>query len=59
MPTISRFFGIIISMRRRKKEHNPPHIHAQYNEYFAEVDLRTGDITKGKLEPKEKNRVKE
>ena len=28
MPTISHFYGIIIVMYLRNKEHNPPHIHA-------------------------------
>ena len=28
MPTISCFYGIIIVMYLRNKEHNPPHIHA-------------------------------
>ena len=28
MPTISYFYGIIIVMYLRNKEHNPPHIHA-------------------------------
>lgn len=58
MPTISRFFGIIIEMRRKMKEHNPPHVHASYNEYTAEIDLKTGEIIKGNLNLKEKNRVK-
>ena len=33
MPTISRFYGIIISMFY--EDHNPPHFHAYYNEYKA------------------------
>lgn len=59
MPTISRFFGIVIEMRRRMKEHNPPHIHAIYNEYEAEIDLRTGEIIKGKLNNKQRSKVQE
>ncbi|MBO4424281.1 MAG: DUF4160 domain-containing protein, partial [Spirochaetales bacterium] len=35
MPTISAFYGIIIFMNVRKKEHNPPHIHAITSEYEA------------------------
>ena len=30
MPVISRFHGITIKMYLRQKEHNPPHIHAIY-----------------------------
>jgi hypothetical protein len=33
MPVISRFYGIVIKMYFRKKEHNPPHVHALYGEY--------------------------
>ena len=33
MPTISRFYGILILMHLTQKEHNPPHIHAYYGEY--------------------------
>lgn len=31
MPEISRFLGIVIKMYW--DEHNPPHFHAEYNEY--------------------------
>ena len=30
MPTISSFYGIIIVMYLRNKEHNPPHNHAGF-----------------------------
>jgi hypothetical protein len=30
-------------------EHNPPHIHAYYQNHMAIVDIRTGEITDGKL----------
>ena len=33
MPVISRFNSIVIKMYFRKKEHNPPHVHALYGEY--------------------------
>lgn len=32
MPTISHFYGIVIVMNLRNKEHNPPHIHAVTND---------------------------
>ena len=48
MPVISRFNGIVIKMYFRKKEHNPPHVHALYGEYngmFSLLDeMFEGDI---------------
>ena len=46
MPEISRFFGIIIRMFF--DEHNPPHIHAEYQASKAVFDLN-GNITRGDL----------
>lgn len=46
MPEISRFFGIIIRMFF--DEHNPPYIHAEYQENKAVFDLN-GNITRGDL----------
>ena len=48
MSEICRFFGIIITMYFR--EHNPPHFHARYGEYIAEIDLQ-GKIIDGNLPP--------
>lgn len=36
MPEISRFYGISIYMFYN--EHNPPHIHAEYQDYEAVID---------------------
>lgn len=47
MPEISRFFGIIIRMFF--DEHNPPHIHAEYQGHKAVFDLR-GNMTQGDLD---------
>ncbi len=52
MPVLSRFYGIIIRMYFLQKEHNPPHIHAIYNENVAAVDIMTGKILEGYLPPK-------
>lgn len=49
MPTISRFYGIKISIYQMQKEHNPPHLHALYGEYDAEIDIRTGKQIRGNL----------
>ncbi len=47
MPTISVFFGIVIQMFWR--EHAPPHFHAVYAEFEAEIDIRTLDVIRGAL----------
>jgi len=46
VPEISRFFGIIIRMFF--DEHNPPHIHVEYQGNRAVFDL-SGNITRGNL----------
>lgn len=45
MPIISMFFGIII--RLYFKEHNPPHIHAEYGDDTASFDIQSGEIMIG------------
>lgn len=47
MPTISTFFGILIQMYFR--DHAPPHFHAIYGEDEATIDIRTLEITRGRL----------
>ena len=47
MPEISRFFGIIVRMFF--DEHNPPHIHVEYQGHKAVFDLK-GDMTRGDLD---------
>jgi len=49
MPTISMFFGIIIRMYMGKKEHNPPHIHAIYQDSSAEFLIADGQLLSGDL----------
>ena len=44
MPTIALFYGIIIQMYFLSSEHNPPHIHAIYNDHRATYSLI--DMTK-------------
>jgi len=46
MPIISSFFGIIIRMYYH--EHNPPHLHVEYQENKAVFDFN-GNILKGDL----------
>ena len=47
MPTVSRFFGIVIQMFWR--EHAPPHFHALYGEHEALIDIRTLGVIQGRL----------
>ncbi|MEI6141386.1 MAG: DUF4160 domain-containing protein [Mariniphaga sp.] len=47
MPQVSRFFGIIISMFY--DEHNPPHFHASYGEFNAEIGINDLNVIVGKL----------
>jgi hypothetical protein len=53
MPTISMFYGIIIRMYCSPREHNPPHIHAYYQDYKAVINIRACEISEGKLPQKQ------
>ena len=55
MPKVSEFYGIVISMFFRKKEHNPPHIHVDYGKHEALISIKDLKIT-GKL-PKNAKRM--
>jgi phosphomannomutase len=57
MPEVSRFYGIIIAFYYN--EHNPPHFHAKYGEFRAEVDIRTLQILNGDLPKRAKSMVLE
>lgn len=59
MPTISTFYGIIIMMYLKDKEHNPPHIHAFYGEEAATFYISSGDIYEGNFPTRAKKMVKE
>ncbi len=50
MPQVSRFFGIIIFMFY--DEHNPPHFHATYGDYKAEIGINDLNVLIGKLPPR-------
>ncbi|MBO4907511.1 MAG: DUF4160 domain-containing protein [Bacteroidaceae bacterium] len=49
MPEIARFYGIIIKMFFKPKEHDPAHIHALYNENVGVFDIRTLEMTEGDM----------
>lgn len=52
MPEISRFYGIVIKMFFKPKEHDPSHIHALYGEYVGIFDLKTLRMAEGDLPKK-------
>ena len=59
MPVLARFYGIVIKMYFLQSEHNPPHIHAMYNDDVAAIDYMTGEILEGYLPQKALNMVRE
>ena len=59
MPEITRFYGIIIKMFFKPKEHEPSHIHALYGEYMGEINILTGEMIAGDLPNKALELVRE
>lgn len=59
MPEICRFYGIIIKMFFKPREHEPAHIHAIYNEYVGIFDIQTFEMIDGDLPIKAQSLVKE
>lgn len=59
MPEISRFYGIVIKMFFKPKEHEPRHIHALYGETIGIFDLDTLKMSKGDLPKKAQELVEE
>jgi hypothetical protein len=47
MPRISAFYGIVVTMY--SSDHAPPHFHARYGEYEAQITIDTGDPLAGEL----------
>ena len=59
MPEIARFYGIVIKMFFKPKEHEPSHIHALYGEYIGEFNIQTMEMIQGDLPRKAQELVKE
>jgi len=59
MPEITRFYGIIIKMFFKPKEHEPSHIHALYGEYMGEFNIKTMEMLQGDLPKKAQELVRE
>lgn len=54
MPTISMFYGIIISMFFEIKEkHHLPHIHIRYQNYRASLAIDDATLLAGELPPRQ------
>ncbi|WP_149241838.1 DUF4160 domain-containing protein [Dyadobacter sp. 32] len=51
MPEISRFLGIVIRMFF--DDHNPPHFHAEFQEFKAIIEIDTAELLEGYLPPKQ------
>ena len=59
MPEVSRFYGIIIKMFFKPKEHEPSHIHALYGEYVGTFDLQSMEMIEGDLPNRARNLVRD
>lgn len=54
MPIISMFYGIIIRIFLiDNKHHHLPHIHAQYADFEASIDIPDGNVLSGSLPRKQ------
>ena len=50
MPTISRFYGVVIRMYW--SDHPPPHFHARYGAERALIDIGSLRVIRGSLPPR-------
>lgn len=52
MPSLSSFYGIIIYMYYiDNKQHNLPHIHAEYQDSEVIIQIPNGEILAGSIHP--------
>jgi hypothetical protein len=59
MSEIARFYGIVIKMFFKPKEHDPSHLHAIYGECVGVFDLQSLEMTDGDLPLTAQRLVKE
>ena len=59
VPTISSFYGITIVMYLKNKEHNPPHVHAITQDFYAPFLIQNGELMEGEFPSKAADMVKE
>lgn len=55
VPEIARFYGIVVKMFFKSKEHEPSYIHALYGEYMGEFNIQTMEMLQGDLPRKAQN----
>ena len=54
MPTISMFYGILVSMYvLDTQKHHLPHIHVRYAEFKAVIEIPSGSLLDGNLPTKQ------
>ena len=59
MPEITRFYGIVIKMFFKPKEHEPSHVHALYGEFIGVFNIKTREMIDGDLPQKAQDMVRE
>ena len=59
MPEIARFYGIVIKMYFKEREHEPSHIHAIYGDCMGEFNIKTMKMIQGDLPRKGQELVRE
>lgn len=60
MPVITSFYGLVIKMYFQQSEHNPPHIHALYqNTMMGSINIKTGEMLEGDLPRRAQSLVRE
>ena len=57
VPTISRFYGIVIAMYFG--DHPPPHLHAWYAGHKGRVAIASGNAIDGDLPPRARRLIRE
>tara|TARA_R110001592_G_C13102624_1_gene744319 strand:- start:453 stop:722 length:270 start_codon:yes stop_codon:yes gene_type:complete len=57
MPILSMFYGVVVYMFfYDNQKHNLPHIHVEFAEYSAVIDIEEGNLLDGNL-PKNKMKL--
>ena len=59
MPEIARFYGIVIKMYFKARDHEPSHIHAIYGDCMGEFNIKTMKMIQGDLPRKGQELVRE
>jgi len=59
MPEISRFYGLVVKMFFKPREHEPPHIHVLYGEFNGIFEIQSKLMTEGDLPGKAQQLVLE